>query len=211
MFVGTSEGVFRVQSVRRKPEQERYQWSELESMVGLPWKPIPSAEELTEVPPSLVVIPASTDDSTPVLPPIEKEVVPRQVYIQKTDLLKYGYSRGCDGCKAARSGSKAIAHSPQCRARIEGEMKKDESQNLKLERTDKRMVKTIVEREEKRRRVGDAVAEKRTDASNDNKSEGSKMDISVPGSQQTQVPDVGILKHDDNEETSERPNKKVRF
>ena len=27
VFVGTSEGVFRVQSVRRKSEQERYQWS----------------------------------------------------------------------------------------------------------------------------------------------------------------------------------------
>ena len=33
MFVGTSEGVFKVHSVKRKPEQERYQWSELENMV----------------------------------------------------------------------------------------------------------------------------------------------------------------------------------
>ena len=37
------------------------------------------------------------------------------------------------------------------------------------------------------------------------------MDISLPGSQQTQVPGVGIIKHDENDETSERPNKKVRF
>jgi hypothetical protein len=83
VFVGTNNGVFKVQSVRRKPEQERYQWSELEKMVGLPWKPTPSSEESTEVPPSLIVIPASTDDSIPVLPPVEREVVPRQVYIQR--------------------------------------------------------------------------------------------------------------------------------
>ena len=113
--------------------------------------------------------------------------------------------------QSSQIGGKAIAHSPQCRARIEEEMRKDESQRSKLERTDKRMVKTIVGRDEKSRRTGDAVDEKKTDASNDNKSEGSKMDISALGSQQAQVPDMEILKHDDNEETSERPNKKVRF
>ena len=76
MFVGTREGVFKAQSVKRKPELERYQWSELEGMVGPPWKLIPSEEDSSQVPPSLVVMPASTDDSIPVLPPTEKEVVP---------------------------------------------------------------------------------------------------------------------------------------
>ena len=81
MFVGTEEGVFKGQSVKRKPELERYQWSELGSMVGPPWKPIPSEEDSSEVPLSLVAPPASTDDSIPVQPPMEGEVVPRQVNI----------------------------------------------------------------------------------------------------------------------------------
>ena len=73
--------------------------------------------------PSLVMIPASTDDSVPVLPPIEREVVPRQVYIQKKDLWKYGYTQGCDGFKTDRSGGSAVTRSAQCRLRIEEEMK----------------------------------------------------------------------------------------
>ena len=107
-----------------------------------------------------------------------------------------------------RLGSKAIAHSTQCRARVEEEMKKDESQRSKLERTDKRMVKTIVEREEKRRRIGGAVEDKKPDTSNESKSDGSKTDKSTPGNQQTGAPDVEILKSNDNEETSESPSKK---
>ena len=127
VFVDTKEGVFKVQSVKRKSGLERYQWSELESMVGVPWAPIPLREDSPEVSPSFVVIPASTDDSVPVLPPIEREVVPRQVYIQKNDLLKYGYTQGCVGCKAARSGGRAATLSAQCRLRIEEEMKKHET------------------------------------------------------------------------------------
>ena len=101
-------------------------------------------------------------------------------------------------------------------------MKKDESQNLKLERTDKRMVKTIVEREEKRIKIGDAIEENEPDASTDNKSEGTKVDNHPLGSEQgqapsgitpmhTQAPVAGILKQDSDEETGESPNKKVRF
>lgn len=45
VFVSTREGVFKVQSVKRKPELESYQWSELENLDGVPWAPIPSRED----------------------------------------------------------------------------------------------------------------------------------------------------------------------
>ena len=101
-------------------------------------------------------------------------------------------------------------------------MKKDESQHPKLERTDKRMVKTIVEREEKRRRIGDAIEDNKPDASTDSKSEAPKVIDQSLGSEQgqatsgtihtqAQAPVAGILKQDNTEETCESPNEKVRF
>ena len=83
VLVGTDEGALKAQSVKRKPELERFQWNELESLVGVSWAPIPSRESSMEVPPSLVVIQVSTDESIPVLHLVERELVPRQVYIQR--------------------------------------------------------------------------------------------------------------------------------
>ena len=70
------------------------------------------------------------------------------------------------------------------------------------------MVKTNIEREKMRTRIGDAVEDQKP---NESKSEGSKTDKYTPGNQQTQAPDVVIPKPNDNEETSESPSKKVRF
>ena len=43
-IVGTPQGVFVVQSVRRLPEDQRYNSSDLASIVGLPWKLVPAGE-----------------------------------------------------------------------------------------------------------------------------------------------------------------------
>lgn len=68
----------------------------------------------------------------PALPPIEREVASRQVYIQKKQIMKHGYTQGADARKTARNGGRALTHSAQCRLRIEDEMKKDETQSSKL-------------------------------------------------------------------------------
>ena len=73
------------------------------------------------------------------------------------------------------------------------------------------MVKSNVEREEERRRVGDAVEDRKTDASTEGQSTGSKAENSMTDNPQNQVSAVETLKPDDGEETSESPSKKVRF
>ena len=43
-IVGTPNGVFAVQSVRRLPEDQRYNSSDLAGVVGLPWKLVPTGK-----------------------------------------------------------------------------------------------------------------------------------------------------------------------
>ena len=43
----------------------------------------------------------------------------RRTYIKKEDVKKYGMTEGCEGCKAANRGSKAVGHTEECRSRME--------------------------------------------------------------------------------------------
>eukprot|EP00746_Dinoflagellata_sp_MGD_P015208 gnl/MRDRNA2_/MRDRNA2_133682_c0_seq1.p1 gnl/MRDRNA2_/MRDRNA2_133682_c0~~gnl/MRDRNA2_/MRDRNA2_133682_c0_seq1.p1 ORF type:complete len:565 (+),score=83.23 gnl/MRDRNA2_/MRDRNA2_133682_c0_seq1:41-1696(+) len=47
----------------------------------------------------------------------------RRMKIMRDVLLQYGYTEGCAGCNAAKAGAIARAHRPDCRERIEGQMK----------------------------------------------------------------------------------------
>ena len=70
-------------------------------------------------------------------------------------------------------------------------MKKDESQSNKLERTAKRMIKTIVERNEKKRRVGDAVDDTKPNASYESQPSGSNAKKPTPHDQKHPSPSCG--------------------
>jgi len=52
--------------------------------------------------------------------PREPEILVRQIKIRRNvELRKFGYSEGCDGCRAAQSGEEPRGHSQECRDRIE--------------------------------------------------------------------------------------------
>ncbi len=47
----------------------------------------------------------------------------RRAYIRKdVELVRYGYTTGCQGCRAARLNSRAQPHNEQCRNRIQQAM-----------------------------------------------------------------------------------------
>ena len=49
------------------------------------------------------------------------------MYIRKdVELVRYGFTPGCQGCAAAEQGDRAQAHSAACRQRIETAMAADE-------------------------------------------------------------------------------------
>ena len=69
-----------------------------------------------------------------VLPPPLSQALPkgdRQVYIRKgIELAKYGMTPGCPGCLAVAAGGRAVAHSKECRERIEAAMEQDTDPRL---------------------------------------------------------------------------------
>ena len=103
VLVGTTEGVFKARSIKRKPYETRWSHEQITSMRGTPWRPCPHL----------------TDDSIRIKPPTcssaeppratESEassatdpIAPRRLRIERRDLEKVGYTPGCPGCYAAR-------------------------------------------------------------------------------------------------------------
>ena len=66
------------------------------------------------------------------------EKLPSKMYIQKSDLDKYGYTETCKGCRAQQSGLKPQAHSEACRQQIEQNVRGDSTQTVRVEQFDHR-------------------------------------------------------------------------
>ena len=80
------------------------------------------AASIDEVPVIVDAAPVVAEGDLPAGPGVH---VPeeRQLYIRKNvELVRHGYTEGCQGCNAARAGSAARAHSAECRVRITSAM-----------------------------------------------------------------------------------------
>ena len=127
-YVGTDKGVFKTRSIKRVPEPDRYDRDMLDTMVGIPWKMIPATEGDVITLPAIVDMPASTDDSVKVPAPLlSVPEPPRQTYIRKAAIVKFGYARNCPRCDAVKNGVKSnVLHTAECRKRIEEAMRSDD-------------------------------------------------------------------------------------
>ena len=146
-FVGTPDGVFRARSIKRKPDEEKYQLDLLNGMRGTPWEMVPSTTA-TIVEPLLPTAPVPAADDAP--PPASKAPavpVPRQLYIRKdVELAKYGYTEGCLKCTDVREGRPTVApHSAACRARIEAAIRADPASQSRVDRHDVRFAQGMAD------------------------------------------------------------------
>ena len=161
-WVGTSEGVVRSWSLKRRTESERWDVEALNNMIGLPWQLKPPKESLKQVahgPVELKIDLQPPPESAPksVVERRRRDYVPRGIYIRKdVELEEFGYTDGCDGCFAAQNGLSHRQHSRACKARIRGELEKSEEGRKRLEllkqREEKFMVRVHEEEEEKKKR-----------------------------------------------------------
>ena len=133
-IVGTSTGCYVVQSIRRVPEDRRYDSQLLANVKGLPWKPIPEGPEdqgVMELPE-----PVNLEPECPEVPALPTETADaaqsvRRYYITTRDLEKYGFTEGCPACDAIRAKTPraGISHAPGCRERIEKAVSSDPNRN----------------------------------------------------------------------------------
>ena len=126
---------------------ERWDANMVRHIKGYPWKPEGGDEEPITV---TGEVPRAAPE------PIWEEKVNR-AYIMKSDIVKYGATKGCPGCRAAVLGERARTHSEQCRARMEQLMKEDSKDNERLKEAEKRKERADTRRREevdKRARIG---------------------------------------------------------
>ena len=119
VYVGTSQGVIKCRTIRRRVPSERWNVELLNKFSGTPWDPkapiqdeLSAEEQLKPLPDDERVGPVETRESN-----AEK----RSFKIYRRDILKRerehgdGFTAGCPGCKAARQGTVPRNHSDKCR------------------------------------------------------------------------------------------------
>jgi len=150
IIVGNEKGVWVTRTVRRKPEEERWDRTNIEKIVGVPWK---NNEQDAN---------ADGDGMRGEVKIMDKEyrermeaeeehvAMPRRIYIKKDDLEKHGYMVGCPGCVSILKGTARQAHSEACRKRMETELKNTDRSKAAERRVDEYLEKAIKKDEEKR-------------------------------------------------------------
>ena len=91
-LIANSSGVFRARTVKRLPEDDRWDGNAISEIKGLPWD-----FRTAEAPEAEIRIEPTTEDIPPV-PEIEIKV--RKFYVMKQDIIDFGFTPGCSGCNA---------------------------------------------------------------------------------------------------------------
>ena len=141
-IVGTSDGVVKAWSVRRRPEEEKWDMVEINAVKGTPARPKPGREDPKI--PIRIDLPRRIQtggDQTP-------GIVPRRVYIKKRDYEEHGYTPGCEGCVRMESGRGKRPHKDECVERMMEALKKSDEGRRRLEAADDRMNEELVRRME---------------------------------------------------------------
>ena len=123
-IIGTAQGTFVFQSLKRKPPSSQWDMDFLKEFKSLPWSLKP--EGPTSIPAPADIAPELPDAVVqgPVRP-APKEEAGRRMYLRKTDFDQFGFTAGCSACDELREGrSRAgILHSDHCRDRITSRLK----------------------------------------------------------------------------------------
>ena len=122
----TPEGIKRGSGVHRLPQNLRWDLSYLRLCKGLPWEMKPSDIPLQQ--PMF----GDGEASIPIVAATAKPAaVPKNLYVLRADVEKYGYTDGCPACTDLHLGGKVrpgFPHSSECRERIFEMLQKDQNQ-----------------------------------------------------------------------------------
>ncbi|CAK0819708.1 unnamed protein product [Prorocentrum cordatum] len=126
LLVMTQSGVVQAQGFKRLHRAQAWSpetpgsWGKL---AGLPWEVSPAVLLAQPVGPIIVTRDTQEDHDT----------VVRRRYVLKRDIERFGANPGCPGCADLMArGSARVAHSQECRDRIEAELMKDSAGQRRL-------------------------------------------------------------------------------
>ena len=115
-LVGLEDGtVVEANSIKRKPEGERWNADFIKNIKGLPWKPKGPEELEVDTPLREIENPVEVE-----VKPIDRRL--SAFKITKQALNKFGYTEGCPGCRHAQGTPEPGEHTAECRRRVEEAM-----------------------------------------------------------------------------------------
>ena len=140
-LVGTSDGICRLRSIHRRPEERRSE-DVLSFVVVMPWKLSTDHDGdkevfLDENP----VEPLSSPTVSPLPPIITEEPIEkiRKFYVVSSDVDPnqggFGFTEGCKGCRAIVSRKPAVAHSDECRLKVMEQAPRNDKIAARVKRT----------------------------------------------------------------------------
>ena len=109
-IIGTDQGVLRACTVKKLPDDERWNSERVLKLRGVPWCPREEPEVADEA--REPQDHGDADDEEAEAPQIKR------LYIKKEDILRYGYTGACPGCTALRNNKRAVTHNEACRKRV---------------------------------------------------------------------------------------------
>ena len=143
IIVSDADGVWKTRSVRRKPQDERWDESNVDMVKTSPWSSKGDTEGGASETPAVAV--RMRDDEYDAIKRAEpEENIPRNFYITTKNLEDHGYSAGCPGCLSISRGKARQAHSAACRKRFESLVDAE-----KVQKADTRIVTYLAKQLEK--------------------------------------------------------------
>ena len=107
--MGTSYGIYRTSTIKGVPQDKRWSSEKVLAVIGMPWDLTPNvdAEDAARVP-----NPDDVEAEVVRWDPEVPDAIARRMYIRKTDIIKFGETDGCIGCRITMVGqTSSVAHS----------------------------------------------------------------------------------------------------
>ena len=125
VLIGTIEGVVRARTIKRRPEDERWNAEAILNMAGTPARPNPQAPG-HDIPVHISIHVPEVSEVPGEPPPARVETEPRRTYLKARDFQKHGWTEGCEGCRRLKAGNMAARpHNEACRQRMEAILKEE--------------------------------------------------------------------------------------
>ena len=194
LIVGDERGAWVTRTVKRKPEEERWQRGSSKKIVGVPWRKNDEDEK------------ADGEEMKTEVTIMDKEYrerveeqgedhrrVPRRAYLTKGDFEEYGFTMRCPGCISILKGTTRQAHSEHCRRRMETELEGHDKVKEAGKRKDefvKRAIAKDTEEREAKHLKGDVITENKQNEKMDDHIKRDEGKVDKPGNLKRKGDDI---------------------
>ena len=149
-MIGDKLGIWRTRTLRRKVMEERWSRENLDLVGGIPWR-ISDGDPKGDGEPMKIGLKLPEAEKTELVREAEeREKAPRRFPIERKDLEDFGFTQGCQGCKAILKKTARQGHSEECRRRLGNLMGERDKVKMSKDKVDK-FVEEKLEKEEELR------------------------------------------------------------